>query len=512
MTSQIVTLPPAVLDGILDHRAVPRIQAFALRDMGAREAAAADGSRAARIHVDPLIHCPSLRDAFVDDLYALLLTSAGPTAWPALPQPLEESLVLHLLSEVEAVLLDFPGLTGHERLAIGAAFGLARAGKPAARSLRRRAPANPYESALLETAAQIHDIIAPAMPRLDRKLASWQASLQASGLAAAVLRLGLQADLGMRLRLERSGHSFLPRLAGRTRRCGLAGLLRTTHNQLQTFQEMAEAIHAASVDDTSWLRTETLLGLHAALLAGLPGEERAGRLRTGEMRIRSPLDGHVTVLELPGQEVEQAFAAFTAAFDAALWRDIHPIVRVAMAHMELVRIHPFSDGNGRLARLLLQAPLHENGLPALPLEAAFTWNRAAYIACVARAVQQGHPLPFVHHLLKAMDQSIRAGRHMARVMRPHCRKVRESFRALGASGRLATIAAPLASSMVLGPDPQFIDRTMHGVELSWLLNDSPLLDTVEAGSLALTLSGYDSDAAYSSPVARALTAAPLTLI
>src|SRR5690606_10893633 len=98
----------------------PRLQAFALRDMRLEAATAAEGSRAARIHVDPLIHCPFLRDPLVDDVYALLLTSARPEAGPAVPPLLPEGLVLHLLNELEAALLDLPGLTGHERLGIGA--------------------------------------------------------------------------------------------------------------------------------------------------------------------------------------------------------------------------------------------------------------------------------------------------------------------------------------------------------------------------------------------------------
>lgn len=512
MTSQVVILPPAALAAILGHPVAPRLQAFGLRDMTAEEVAAADGRRALRIHLDPLVYCPSLREAYVDDVYALLLTSAGAAALPAVPQPLQDSLLLHILDEAEAALHGLPDLTGHEQLAISAAFERAREAKPAAPSRRRRAPASPYESALLETAAQLQGTIAPAMAGIDRKLASYKASVQASGLEAAVLRLGLQTDLGLRLRLDRSGRTLVPCLAGQTRRCGLEGLLRTTHNQLDTFQHMAETIHDAEVADSNWLQPETLMMLHAGLLSGLPGQERAGRLRSGEMRIRSPLDGHVTVLELPGPEVEEAFAGFAAVFDAVLWREVHPVIRTALAHLEFVRVHPFSDGNGRLARLLLHALLLEAGVPALPLEAAFTWNRSAYITQVTRAVQQGDPLPFVQFVLKAIDKAIPAGRHMVRVLKPHCDEIRESFRALGASGRLAVIAAPLAGSMVLGPDPQLTRRTVHGVELSWCLNDSPQIDVVEAGSLGLTLSGYASDTAYSSPIARALVAAPLTLI
>jgi hypothetical protein len=83
---------------------------------------------------------------------------------------------------------------------------------------------------------------------------------------------------------------------------------------------------------------------------------------------------------------------------------------------------------------------------------------------------------------------------------------------MGASGRLALVASEYAGSMVLGPDPQLVRRTRHPVEMSWYLSDSPLFDNVEAKELGFTLGGYDSDTAYSSAIARALTASPLTLM
>ena len=151
-------------------------------------------------------------------------------------------------------------------------------------------------------------------------------------------------------------------------------------------------------------------------------------------------------------------------------------------------------------------------MPALPLEAILAWNRGAYLATVAGAVQQRDLLSFTRFTLKALDQAIVAGRHMIRILRPHCEQIRKSFFAYGASGRLALVASELAGSMVLGPDLQLAWRTLHAVEISWYLNDSPLFDRVDASRLGFTLGGYDSDMAYSSPVARALTAAPLTLL
>ncbi len=43
---------------------------------------------------------------------------------------------------------------------------------------------------------------------------------------------------------------------------------------------------------------------------------------------------------------------------------LHPIVRAANAHLELVEIHPYMDGNGRSARLLQNFCLQERGYPA----------------------------------------------------------------------------------------------------------------------------------------------------
>jgi fido (protein-threonine AMPylation protein) len=512
MPSQIVCLPETTLATLLHDHGGTRSYAFAIRDMKAVESRLADGRAALRVHIDPLVCSPRLRDHVVDDVYALLLTSALPGVLHTVPPLLSGGLALHVLDQVEAALQELPALSGHEHLAIASAFRHARSAPPVVRSPRRRSPANSYESALLAQAIQIQHIIAPAIPRLDRRLASYGVHLEVSGLQAAVARLGLQAALGVRLRLDRVGSALAPSLFGKTRRCGLDGLMRTTFNQLCAFQKMAEAIHNGSVTGTSWIKTETLRDLHAELLATLPGLERAGRLRTQEMRIRSPFDGHVTVLEMPGHAVEAAFADFASAFEAALWHEIHPVIRASLAHVELARIHPFSDGNGRLARLLMNGLLHEDVIPLLPLEGVFAWSRAAYLDATARTVQQHDALGFVHLALKAIDQAITAGRHMIGVLKPHCEQVRESLLALGASGRLALVASEHAGSMVLGPDPQLINRALHGIETSWYLNDSPLFDSIDARSLNFAVSGYDCDTAYSSPVARSLMSAPLTAV
>jgi len=48
------------------------------------------------------------------------------------------------------------------------------------------------------------------------------------------------------------------------------------------------------------------------------------------------------------------------------WRKYHPIIRAALLHGELVKIHPFVDGNGRTSRLVMNLSLMNSGyLPVI---------------------------------------------------------------------------------------------------------------------------------------------------
>lgn len=51
------------------------------------------------------------------------------------------------------------------------------------------------------------------------------------------------------------------------------------------------------------------------------------------------------------------------------WQKLHPIDRAALLHGEFVKIHPFVDGNGRTARLLLNFELMKCGYPPAIIKA-----------------------------------------------------------------------------------------------------------------------------------------------
>ena len=56
--------------------------------------------------------------------------------------------------------------------------------------------------------------------------------------------------------------------------------------------------------------------------------------------------------------------------------DVHPVELAAEVHYRLVTIHPFTDGNGRAARLLMNMILLMSGYPAAIIR---NRDRLAYI-------------------------------------------------------------------------------------------------------------------------------------
>ncbi len=50
-------------------------------------------------------------------------------------------------------------------------------------------------------------------------------------------------------------------------------------------------------------------------------------------------------------------------------KELHPIELAALSHNKLVQIHPFTDGNGRTARLIINWQLIRNGFPPVVIEA-----------------------------------------------------------------------------------------------------------------------------------------------
>jgi Fic family protein len=73
-----------------------------------------------------------------------------------------------------------------------------------------------------------------------------------------------------------------------------------------------------------------------------------GRWRPGAVFVRNELRGEIVYEGPPADLVPGLVRQLVETVNAS--DNAHPIVRAGMAHLNLVMIHPFSDGNGRMAR------------------------------------------------------------------------------------------------------------------------------------------------------------------
>lgn len=87
---------------------------------------------------------------------------------------------------------------------------------------------------------------------------------------------------------------------------------------------------------------------------------------------------------------------------ARLEADIHPIVAAALFHYEFVAIHPFADGNGRMARWLMNLVLLQNYYPITILKQE---KRKFYYVTLQKA-NQGDFIEFVEFVAEAVLNSL----------------------------------------------------------------------------------------------------------
>jgi Fic family protein len=84
------------------------------------------------------------------------------------------------------------------------------------------------------------------------------------------------------------------------------------------------------------------------------------------------------------------------------WKDLHPVVRACYLHGEFVKIHPFIDGNGRTARLLLNFELIQSGYPPVVIK---TENRADYYDALDKAHTTNNYTDFIKIIVDLVNES-----------------------------------------------------------------------------------------------------------
>lgn len=91
---------------------------------------------------------------------------------------------------------------------------------------------------------------------------------------------------------------------------------------------------------------------HALTVEKILSPEQCGVYRTAQVVVKNSLTGEITFRPPPAIEVPFQMEDFLSWLASLPKDEIHPVMKAAIVHYELVRIHPFIDGNGRMARAI----------------------------------------------------------------------------------------------------------------------------------------------------------------
>ena len=109
------------------------------------------------------------------------------------------------------------------------------------------------------------------------------------------------------------------------------------------------------------IELEEMLKLHKVTVNGLVEKEKVGKFRPADVYVLDDLGDGREMLRFkapPASQVKKLVEDLLNWIKDSKGDNVHPIIRAGILHLEFVSIHPFTDGNGRVARLLTQLQLY----------------------------------------------------------------------------------------------------------------------------------------------------------
>ena len=149
------------------------------------------------------------------------------------------------------------------------------------------------------------------------------------------------------------------------------------------------------VKDQSEISEWNIKGLHQLILKGID-DDNAGKYRNHNVIISGAKHRPPEYVRVP-ELMEKLIINYEG------WDEYHPIIRAALLHGELVKIHPFLDGNGRLSRLMMNMDLIKSGYVPVIIKKE---NRIKYYEALDKAHTTGDYTDFVKLVTEAESRML----------------------------------------------------------------------------------------------------------
>jgi Fic family protein len=170
------------------------------------------------------------------------------------------------------------------------------------------------------------------------------------------------------------------------------------HNEVLGLDSALKYINQTLVDrDHGYITLRDILEIHRRVI-GFVDPVEAGHFRSTQVYI----GGHIPP---PPSNLDILMDHFLNWLNNPTTLMMHPVRMAALAHYKLAYIHPFTDGNGRTSRLLMNWILMQNGFPPVIIRKE---DRLAYYQHLETANQSSDIRPFVRFIAKCTGRTLDA--------------------------------------------------------------------------------------------------------
>jgi Fic family protein len=143
------------------------------------------------------------------------------------------------------------------------------------------------------------------------------------------------------------------------------------------------------------IKQDDILKVNALLMRGID-DQNTGKYRAGQVRVAG-----ATFMPPSASKIQSLINELLRTLNQNP-DELTPIELAAFFHHKLVYIHPFLDGNGRTARLLMNVTLIRNGYPFTVL---LKVDRPKYLRTLSEA-DHGNLIPFANFLANSVERSL----------------------------------------------------------------------------------------------------------
>jgi Fic family protein len=143
------------------------------------------------------------------------------------------------------------------------------------------------------------------------------------------------------------------------------------------------------------IKQDDILKVHALLMRGID-DQNAGKYRTGQVRVAG-----ATFMPPPAEKIQSTISELLQTLSQNP-DELRPIELAAFFHHKFVYIHPFLDGNGRTARLLMNVILMRSGYPFTVL---LKVDRPKYLRALSEADNR-NLIPFANFIANCVERSL----------------------------------------------------------------------------------------------------------